>query len=129
MKLVESPTTTNINMERLFPNLSKFIFNQKSIKYYKLYTLDRTQIILADIHDKVVVIMINNKKKITEAEIDLIIQQLIKTEKSNVEINRDFKKELIERGANFTEPLKDVILLKKIWVGRDKESIMLPFVI
>ncbi|BAK21441.1 hypothetical protein MPTP_0982 [Melissococcus plutonius ATCC 35311] len=129
MKLVKSPTTTNINMERLFPNLSKFIFNQKSIKYYKLYTLDRTQIILADIHDKVVVIMINNKKKITEAEIDLIIQQLIKTEKSNVEINRDFKKELIERGANFTEPLKDVILLKKIWVGRDKESIMLPFVI
>lgn len=113
MKLVESPTTTNINMERLFPNLSKFIFNQKSIKYYKLYTLDRTQIILADIHDKVVVIMINNKKKITEAEIDLIIQKLIKTEKSNVEINRDFKKELIERGANFTEPLKDVILLKK----------------
>ena len=53
MKLIETPVNQNLNLETFYPVISKFFFDKVAIKYYKLYSLDRTQIMYVDTFDKI----------------------------------------------------------------------------
>lgn len=113
MKLVETPITSNINLENLYPNITNYVFGKKAIKYYKLYSLDHVSIIYADTFDKVNVIMMGKKRKIKKQEIDFVIKKLLHTTRDEVKIYLDVKHEMQVNGIPLNEPRKDILLLQK----------------
>lgn len=112
MKLIESPVNSNLNLETFFPNITKYLFDHTAIKYYKLYVLDRVQIIYVDLYDRICLVLIDSKKKIKKAEVDTAIHRLLKTDREHVTINVNIKKQMEEAGIKFSKPRKDIILVE-----------------
>lgn len=112
MKLIETPVNKNLNLENLYPNITNYVFDNRAIKYYKLYTLDRIHVIYADTFDKVLVILIDSKKKIKREEVDTVLHRLLKVERKDVKINVNVKKEMEDTGIKFTKPRKDIIVIE-----------------
>lgn len=112
MKLIETPVNQNLNMETFYPNISKFIFDKTAVKFYKIYALDRTQILYVDTYDKVSLVLINNKKKISREEVDTAIHRLLKTDRSQVTVNVAIRKQMEDKGTVFSQPRKDIILVQ-----------------
>lgn len=113
MKLIETPIKKNLDLEYFYPNITRFIFGAKAIKFFKLYALDRTQIVYADAYDKIDIIMINTKKKITKQEVDYVIKRLLNTGREEVEVHVGIKNEMLQKGYSFSAPRKDIILIQK----------------
>ncbi len=101
MKLIETPVNQNLNMET-FTRTSPSIYSTKiAIKYYKLYSLDRTQILYVDSFDTISLVLINNKKKISREEVDTAIHRLLKVDRKDVTVNVNIRKEMEARGITF----------------------------
>jgi uncharacterized protein YlzI (FlbEa/FlbD family) len=113
MKLVETPINKNLNLEYFYPNITKYVFGSKAIKFFKLYALDRTQIVYADAFDKIDLIMINTKKKITKNEVDYVIKKLLHTTRENVTVQIGVKNRMLDAGFTFNKPRKDIIVIQK----------------
>lgn len=114
MKLIESPINKNLNLESLYPNITNFLFDHIAINYYKIYALDRVQIIYVDTFDKVRLILIDPKKKIKKTEVDTAIHRLLKTDRSDprVKVDVNVKQHMSEAGIKFSVPRKDIILVE-----------------
>ncbi|WP_461202240.1 DUF1827 family protein [Enterococcus sp. N342-3-1-2] len=112
MKLIETPVNQNLNMESFYPNISKFIFDKTAVKLYKIYALDRTQILYVDTYDQISLVLINNKKKISREEVDTGIHRLLKVDRSQVTVNVTIRKEMEAKGIVFSQPRKDIILVQ-----------------
>ncbi|MBO0424254.1 DUF1827 domain-containing protein [Enterococcus plantarum] len=113
MKLIETPINRNLDLEYFYPNITKFVFGTKAIKFFKLYALDRTQIVYADAFDKIDIIMINTKKKITKKEIDYVIKKLLNTTREEVTVHIGVKNDMQQKGYSFSAPRKDIIVIQK----------------
>jgi len=113
MKLVETPIQKNLDLEYFYPNITKYIFGGQAIKFFKLYALDRTQIVYADAYDKIYIILINAKKKISRQETDYVIKRLLHTTREEVAVHVGIKKEMLQQGYVFSAPSKDIILIQK----------------
>lgn len=113
MKLIETPINSNLNLENTYPNITKFIFDKSAIKYYKMYSLDRNQVIYADMFDTIRVVMINTKKKISKQEVDYVIRRLMHTTRDEVKVTVDVKGIMVRKGFTFTKPRKDIVLIEK----------------
>ncbi|WP_086312465.1 hypothetical protein A5821_000155 [Enterococcus sp. 7F3_DIV0205] len=113
MKLIETPINRNLDLEYFYPNITKFVFGAKAIKFFKLYALDRTQIVYADAFDKIDIIMINTKKKITKKEVDYVIKRLLNTTREEVTVHIGVKNEMQQKGYSFSAPRKDIIVIQK----------------
>ncbi|MCA5011848.1 MULTISPECIES: DUF1827 family protein [unclassified Enterococcus] len=113
MKLIETPINKNLNLEYFYPNITKFVFGSKAIKFFKLYALDRTQIVYADAYDKIDIIMINTKKKIAKAEVDFVIKRLLNATREDVDVHIGIKNKMTEAGYSFSAPRKDIIVIQK----------------
>lgn len=113
MKLIETPINRNLDLEYFYPNITKFVFGTKAIKFFKLYALDRTQIVYADAFDKIDIIMINTKKKIAKKEVDYVIKRLLNTTREEVTIHIGVKNEMQQKGYSFSAPRKDIIVIQK----------------
>lgn len=111
MKLIESPINKNLNLESLYPNITKYLFDGVAINYYKIYALDRVQVIYLDFFDKVCLVLIDTKKKIKKNEVDTAIHRLLKTDREHVTIDVNVKKRMVDAGIKFTKPRKDIILV------------------
>jgi hypothetical protein len=112
MKLIETPINQNLNLETFYPAISKFIFDKTTIKFYKLYSLDRTQIMYVDSYDKVTLVLINNKKKISRVEVDTAIHRLLKVDRKDVFVDVNMRKKMEAAGVTFSKPRKDIILVQ-----------------
>ncbi|MBO0474752.1 hypothetical protein IGL98_001278 [Enterococcus sp. DIV0840] len=113
MKLIETPINRNLDLEYFYPNITKFVFGTKAIKFFKLYALDRTQIVYADAFDKIDIIMINTKKKIAKKEVDYVIKKLLNTTREEVTVHIGVKNEMQQKGYSFSAPRKDIIVIQK----------------
>lgn len=113
MKLIETGMNKNLNLAYFYPNITGYVFGEKAIKFFKLFMLDRTQIIYADAFEKIDIIMINTKKKITRQEIDFAIKKLLDTTRENVQITIDVKKQMELKGYTFSAPRKDIIVIQQ----------------
>lgn len=113
MKLIETPINRNLDLEYFYPNITKFVFGTKAIKFFKLYALDRTQIIYADAFDKIDIIMINTKKKIAKKEVEYVIKKLLNTTREEVTVQIGVKNEMQQKGYSFSAPRKDIIVIQK----------------
>lgn len=113
MKLVETPITSNLNLENLYPNITNYIFGKKAIKYYKLYSLDHISIVYVDTFDKINVIMIGKKRKIKKQEIDFTIKKLLHVTRDEVEIHLDLKNKMKANDVVLNKPRKDILLIQK----------------
>lgn len=114
MKLIETPIKKNLDLEYFYPNITKFVFGAKAIKFFKLYALDRTQIVYADAYEKIDVIMINTKKKISKQEVDFVIKRLLNTTREEVDVHVGVKNEMLQQGYSFSAPRKDIIVIQKL---------------
>lgn len=94
MKLIETPVNSNLNIKTFYPKVVEFFFGNTAINYYKLFSLDRTQLLLVDTYDKKQVVMINTKKKITRQEIDYAIHHVLKMTREDVKVHIGVKQEL-----------------------------------
>lgn len=112
MKLIESPINTNLNLETVFPNVTKFLFDHSAIKFYKIYALDRIQIIYVDTYDYLGLVMIDSKKKIKKSEVDFAIHRLLKTTRDQVKVDVGVKARMEAAGIKFSAPRKDIIFVK-----------------
>lgn len=112
MKLIETPVNSNLNLASFYPNITQYVFGDKAIKLFKFYSLDRTQIIYADTYDKVTLILVNTKKKITKHEIDVAIKRLLHTTREYVSIDVNVKNEMVAAGFQFSAPRKDIIRIE-----------------
>ena len=63
MKLIETPVNSNLNIKTFYPKVVEFFLGIRLLIIYKLFSLDRTQLLLVDTYDKKQVVMINTKKK------------------------------------------------------------------
>lgn len=113
MKLIETPINKNLDLEYFYPNITKFVFGTKAIKFFKLYALDRTQIVYADAFDKIDIVMINTKKKITKQEVDYVIKKLLHTTREAVTVHIGVKNEMEKEGYSFSAPRKDIIVIQQ----------------
>lgn len=113
MKLVETPITSNLNLENLYPNVTSYVFGKKAIKYYKCYSLDHVTVIYVDTFDNVNIIMIGKKRKIKKQEIDFVIKKLLHATRDEVEIHLNLKSEMEVNGVILKEPRKDILLIQK----------------
>ena len=113
MKLIETPINRNLDLEHFYPNITKFVFGTKAIKFFKLFGLDRTQIVYADAFDKIDIIMINTKKKINKKEVDYVIKKLLNATREEVTVHIGVKNEMQQKGYSFSAPRKDIIVIQK----------------
>ncbi|MEY8445475.1 DUF1827 family protein [Enterococcus ratti] len=113
MKLIETPVTKYLNIKTFYPKIVKFFFGGVAINYYKFYSLDRTQILFIDTYDKIQLLMINTKKKITKQEIDFAIRRILNTEREAVKIHIDIKYKLEQAGIQFKRPNKDIVIIEQ----------------
>ncbi|EMF0284100.1 DUF1827 family protein [Enterococcus hirae] len=113
MKLIETPVTSNLNIKTFYPKVVDFFFSSKVIKYYKLYSLDRTQILYIDTYEKSQLLMINTKKKITKQEIDFAIRRILKAEREDVKVHIGVKQDLERAGVQFKRPNKDIVIVEQ----------------
>ena len=121
MKLIETPVTSNLNIKTFYPKVVDFFFSSKAIKYYNLYSLDRTQILYIDTYEKSQLLMINTKKKITKQEIDFAIRRILKAEREDVKVHIGVKQDLERAGVQFKRPNKDIVIVEQK-VGRSVED-------
>ncbi|MEG1503706.1 DUF1827 family protein [Enterococcus sp. 22-H-5-01] len=113
MKLIETPLNSNLNIETLYPNLTKYAFdNRQAVKYFKLYAYDRTKIIYADRFDTIELLLLNRQRKINHKEVDTIIHRLLKVDRKDVSINVGYKKQIDEAGIRPKNSYKDIISIK-----------------
>lgn len=113
MKLVQTPITDRMNLDTMYPNIAKYTFNQQPIKFYKLYALDRTQIVYADTHDAEVLLLLNTKRKIHHEEVDVVLRRLMHATRKEVTVNAEYKKQLKADGVTMLRPYKDIIMITK----------------
>ncbi|MGM9903212.1 hypothetical protein A5844_001995 [Enterococcus sp. 10A9_DIV0425] len=113
MKLIETPITSNLNIKTFYPQIISFFFRNSAIKFYKFFSLDRTQILLVDTYDRIQVIMINPKKKITKQEIDCAVKRVLKAERETVNVHIGVKQELERAGVQFKRPNKDIVIIEQ----------------
>ena len=114
MKLIETPVTNNLNIKTFYPKIVDFFFGGSAIKYYKLYSLDRTQILFVDTYDKQELVMINTKKKITKQEIDFAVRRILKSDREDVKGTYWRKTRLgAKRGIQFKRPNKDIVIVEQ----------------
>ncbi|WP_165005337.1 MULTISPECIES: DUF1827 family protein [unclassified Enterococcus] len=113
MKLIETPVNNNLNIKTFYPKVVDFFFGNTAIKYYKLFSLDRTQILLVDTYEKVQVVMINTKKKITKQEIDYAVRHILKLSRDDVKVHVGVKQELERAGIQFKRPNKDIVIIEE----------------
>lgn len=111
MKLIESPINRNLNLETFYPNITKYLFDQVSIKFYKLYTLDRVQIIYVDTYEKIYLVMLDTKKKIKRSEVDTAIHRLLHTERDHVQVDVKVKQRMLDAGVTFSKARKDIVVV------------------
>lgn len=111
MKLIESPINKNLNLESYYPNITKFLFNHIGIKFYKMYALDRIQVLYVDAFDQISLVLIDEKKKIKRHEVDFAIHRLLHTDRSQVKVDIGVKARMEEAGVVFTKPRKDIIFV------------------
>lgn len=111
MKLIESPINRNLNLKTFYPNITKYLFEGDSIKYYKLYTLDRVQIIYVDTYDKIYLVMLDTKKKIKRTEVDMAIHRLLHTDRDHVQVDVKMKQRMLDAGVKFSEARKDIVVV------------------
>ncbi|HAR1320359.1 TPA: DUF1827 family protein [Enterococcus faecium] len=117
MKLIETPVNSNLNIKTFYPKVVEFFFGNTAINYYKLFSLDRTQLLLVDTYDKKQVVMINTKKKITRQEIDYAIHHVLKMTREDVKVHVGVKQELERAGIQFKRPNKDIVVIEKKYEG------------
>lgn len=113
MKLIETPINSNIDLETLYPNITQFVLGKKAIKFYKRYSLDRTQIFYLDVYDKIDILMIGTKKKVSKQEIDCVIKRLLHSTREEVEVFIDVKKQMENKHLIFNDPVKDIVVIQK----------------
>lgn len=113
MKLVETPINSNLNIKTFYPKIVNFFFGDQTINYYKFYALDRTQILYVDTYDKIQLVMINTKKKITKQEIDYAIRRILKVAREEVSVHVGVKQELEKAGLQFKRPNKDIVIIEQ----------------
>ncbi|WP_086350328.1 DUF1827 family protein [Candidatus Enterococcus clewellii] len=113
MKLVETPLHSNLDLSTLYPNVTGYLSGKKTIKYYKLYSLDRTQVIYMDVFDKINIVLVNSKKKISKQEIDYVIKRLLDATREDVTIYLDMKAKMEKKGFKPSRSAKDLILIQK----------------
>lgn len=111
MKLIESPINRNLNLETFYPNITKYLFDHISIKYYKLYTLDRVQIIYVDTYEKIYLVMLDTKKKIKRSEVDTAIHRLLHTDREHVHVDVKMKQRMLDAGVTFNKARKDIVVV------------------
>ncbi|GCF95155.1 hypothetical protein NRIC_30460 [Enterococcus florum] len=113
MKLIETPITSNVNLETLYPELTRHAFaNQQAIRLYKLYAYDRTKIVYVDRFDTITLLLLNRQRKIRHQEVETIIHRLLKVDRKKVEVNIGYKQEILESGIRPKESYKDIILVQ-----------------
>ncbi|WP_265458362.1 DUF1827 family protein [Enterococcus sp. HY326] len=112
MKLIETPINSNLNLENTYPNITKYIFDSRAVKFYKMYSLDRNQIIYADLYDVIRIVMINTKKKITKQEVDFTIHRLLHATREQVKVTVGVKEKMTQAGFKFTQPRKDIVVIE-----------------
>lgn len=113
MRLVETPVTNNLNIKTFYPKVVDFFFGRTAIKYYKFYSLDRTQILFVDTYEKTQILMVNTKKKITKQEIDFAIRRILKSEREEVNVHIGVKQDLEQAGIQFKRPNKDIVIVEQ----------------
>ena len=113
MKLIETPVNSNLSIKTFYPKVVEFFFGNTAINYYKLFSLDRTQLLLVDTYDKKQVVMINTKKKITRQEIDYAIHHVLKMTREDVKVHVGVKQELERAGIQFKRPNKDIVVIEQ----------------
>lgn len=111
MKLIESPVNKNLNMETFYPNITKFLFDHTAIRFYKMYALDRVQIVYVDAYEKICLVMIDSRKKIKRSEVDFAIHRLLKMDRDHVKVDVGVKARMEAAGIKFTQQRKDIILV------------------
>jgi len=113
MKLIETPLNSNVNLETLYPNLTKYFFDKRqAVKLLKLYAYDRTKIIYVDRFDTIDLLLLNRKRKISHQEVDTIIHRLLKVDREAVDVNIGYKKQIMEAGLRPKEDYKDIIAIE-----------------
>ncbi|MDH6363580.1 hypothetical protein M2139_000697 [Enterococcus sp. PF1-24] len=113
MKLVETPIQSNLDLETIYPKISTFLFEKSAIKFYKIYALDRNQIIYVDLFDKELVLMVNTKRKIAKNEIDFVLRKLLNATREEVIISVNTPKLLKVQAIKFNKACKDIIMIEK----------------
>lgn len=107
MKLIETPLNSNVNLETLYPNLTKYFFDKRpAVKSLKLFAYDRTKIIYADRFDTIDLLLLNRKRKISHQEVDTIIHRLLKVDREDVTVDVGYKNKLSKRVLDLKSPIK-----------------------
>ena len=107
MKLIETPLNSNVNLETLYPNLTKYFFDKRpAVKLLKLFAYDRTKIIYADRFDTIDLLLLNRKRKISHQEVDTIIHRLLKVDREDVTVDVGYKNKLSKRVLDLKNPIK-----------------------
>ncbi|GAA2913663.1 DUF1827 family protein [Enterococcus pseudoavium] len=110
MKLIETPLNSNVNLETLYPNITRYFFDQReAVKLLKLYAYDRTKIIYVDRFDTINLLLLNRHRKISHKEVDTIINRLLKVERKDVVVDVGYKKQILDAGIRPKESYKDII--------------------
>ncbi|MDT2595571.1 DUF1827 family protein [Enterococcus dongliensis] len=113
MKLIETPLNSNVNLETLYPNLTRYFFDKRqAVKLLKLYAYDRTKIIYVDRFDTIDLLLLNRQRKISHQEVETIIHRLLKVERKDVLVNVGYKKQILEAGLRPKESYKDIIAVE-----------------
>lgn len=109
MKLIENPIQANTDLARMYPNVADFLFNKTAIKYFKKYTLGTTTVVYIDAFDKIDIVFLNLKKRITDREIDYVVQQLLEIPLSEVNVIKECKQKIEAKRQVTIEP-KDIVV-------------------
>lgn len=113
MKLIETPIRSNLDLEQMYPNLSRYAFEkQAAIKVYKLFAYDRTKIIYLDRFDTIELLLLNKDRKIRHQDVDTIIHRILKVEREDVTVNVGCKKQILAAGIRPKHNYKDIISIE-----------------
>lgn len=113
MRLIENPIRVNASLRKMIPNTIDYLYGHQAIKYYRKFTLGNTNVFFIDAFNRIDIVMTNTHRRISDEQIQFVIEKLLDKNLSNPKIDHLAKSE-IETEVHHKLKINDIVIIEQL---------------
>ncbi|KRN27437.1 hypothetical protein IV38_GL002089 [Lactobacillus selangorensis] len=114
MKLVANPIRVSASLHKMIPKTIDYLYGKHAIKYFQMYTVGSTHVYYVDAFTRIDIIMTNEKRRISQEQIDFVVDKLLHEKSDAAALNVDHvAKSEIETHIHRHLKVNDIVIIEK----------------